>query len=166
MVTKHELIAAVWGGARVSETALPQTIAAIRRGLEDDADEPKIVQPVRARGYRFAAPIEGRGPTPSAPRLGGAAHPLVGRDPLLARVRALLAEARGHALFVAGDPGAGKTRALAEMGAIAREAGARVVAARCEGHGAPDPWPWTPLFRTLAPEAAAALPEAHAPAPF
>jgi predicted ATPase/DNA-binding winged helix-turn-helix (wHTH) protein len=157
VVTKQELIAAVWGGARVSETALPQTIAAMRRALEDDADEPKIIQTVRARGYRFAAPIAGRTRPPSAPRLGGAAHPLVGREELVARVCGLLQLARGQVLLLTGDPGAGKTRALAEIGALARDAGARAIGARCEEGGAPDLWPWMQVLRALAPADAEAV---------
>src|SRR5688572_15631394 len=55
VVTKRELLDTVWRGAIVTENTIPQAVAAIRRALGDDDAAPRIVQTVRARGYRFIA---------------------------------------------------------------------------------------------------------------
>jgi predicted ATPase len=68
-------------------------------------------------------------------------------------VRVLLGDAsasRGPVALLPGAPGAGKTRALAEIGALARAAGGQVLAARCEEQSAPDLWPWGQVLRACA----------------
>ncbi len=58
VVTKEELLAAVWGGAFVEEGALPQAIHSLRKALGDDARQPRYVQTIPKRGYRLLAPVE------------------------------------------------------------------------------------------------------------
>ena len=81
------------------------------------------------------------------------AHPLVGRDPVLADVRGAVQRAltgRGGLLLVTGEAGIGKTALAAETAAYARSAGAAVGWAACSADdGAPGFWPWLQIFRSL-----------------
>jgi eukaryotic-like serine/threonine-protein kinase len=57
---------------------------------------------------------------------------------------------RGRIVFLAGEPGIGKTRTSEEVAAIAARRGARVWMGRChEGGGAPAFWPWVQILRGL-----------------
>ncbi|HET6548176.1 MAG TPA: AAA family ATPase [Solirubrobacter sp.] len=99
--------------------------------LEDRLDRELSVRPARetrrllAEIRAGAAPPLGRAPLPAAlaPRGG----PLVGRD---AELRRLRAATRG-AVLLAGEPGIGKTRLLAEAGRAAYAGGAAVRYGRC-----------------------------------
>jgi DNA-binding winged helix-turn-helix (wHTH) protein/TolB-like protein/Tfp pilus assembly protein PilF len=53
LVTKDELLAAVWAGAAVEDGAIAAQIAAVRRALGDGLDGARWVQTVPGRGYRF-----------------------------------------------------------------------------------------------------------------
>lgn len=55
LVTKTELLDAVWGDTAVTENSLTQCLTEIRRMLEDDAQQ--MVRTVARRGYIFTAPI-------------------------------------------------------------------------------------------------------------
>ena len=56
LVTKDELIAAVWAVPYVSDMALAACIREIRRALEEPVHAPQFVETVRGRGYGFLAP--------------------------------------------------------------------------------------------------------------
>jgi TolB-like protein/DNA-binding winged helix-turn-helix (wHTH) protein len=55
---KEQLLQAVWPGTFVSDDALKHCISELRRVLEDDAREPKIIQTIPKRGYRLLASVE------------------------------------------------------------------------------------------------------------
>lgn len=57
VVSKEELIAAVWGGAFVEEGALSQAVHSLRKALGDDAKQPRYIQTLPRRGYRLIAPV-------------------------------------------------------------------------------------------------------------
>jgi adenylate cyclase len=57
LVTKGELLRAVWGDIQVSEDGLRDYLREIRQALGDDAEAPRFVQTVRGRGYRFLPAI-------------------------------------------------------------------------------------------------------------
>ena len=70
LVTKEELISAVWDGAVVTDNALTRCIKEVRQALGDDAKNPRYVETVPRVGYRFVAKVEERpdaGEPPSAP---------------------------------------------------------------------------------------------------
>ncbi|MBY0273965.1 winged helix-turn-helix domain-containing protein, partial [Candidatus Binatia bacterium] len=58
LVTKGELIEAVWRGTVIEEKVLNASIAEIRRALRDDARAPRYVETVPRRGFRFVAPVD------------------------------------------------------------------------------------------------------------
>ena len=57
VVPRDELLDAVWGDAVVMEEALTQAVSQLRRILGDDPRRPRIIETIRKRGYRIAAPV-------------------------------------------------------------------------------------------------------------
>jgi DNA-binding winged helix-turn-helix (wHTH) protein/tetratricopeptide (TPR) repeat protein len=53
LVTKDELLDAVWGELHVTDGALKRCVADLRKALGDPADEPRYIQTLHGRGYRF-----------------------------------------------------------------------------------------------------------------
>src|ERR1700704_3426287 len=58
LVTKDQLLDAVWPDANVTENALAQAMSELRQALDDDAGAPAFIKTVARRGYRFIAPVE------------------------------------------------------------------------------------------------------------
>ena len=56
-IEKRELLDAVWNGVFVTEDNLVQAIMEIRRALRDNKDDPRFIQTVPRRGYRFLAEV-------------------------------------------------------------------------------------------------------------
>lgn len=61
VVTKQELMDAVWGDRFVSETAVTSRIKQVRRALGDDGRAQAMVRTVHGRGYRFVGRVEDPG---------------------------------------------------------------------------------------------------------
>src|SRR5215470_12579380 len=57
LVTKDELLDAVWKDTFVTPNALTRAVAQLRKGLSDDAESPRLIETVAKRGYRFVAPV-------------------------------------------------------------------------------------------------------------
>jgi adenylate cyclase len=57
LVTKEEIIAAVWGRTVVESANLTVQISILRRILDERRTEGSCIQTVAARGYRFVAPV-------------------------------------------------------------------------------------------------------------
>ena len=57
LVTKDELLDAVWKDTFVTPNALTRAIAQVRKALGDDAHEARVIETVSKRGYRFIAPV-------------------------------------------------------------------------------------------------------------
>jgi DNA-binding winged helix-turn-helix (wHTH) protein/tetratricopeptide (TPR) repeat protein len=58
LVTKEDLLEALWPGANVTENALSQAVSELRHALGDDAAAPTFIKTVARRGYRFIAPVD------------------------------------------------------------------------------------------------------------
>jgi pimeloyl-ACP methyl ester carboxylesterase len=58
VVTKDELLDAVWGDRFVSESALTSRIKAARQAVGDSGREQRVIRTVHGRGYQFVAPID------------------------------------------------------------------------------------------------------------
>src|SRR2546426_3395944 len=123
LVTKEELLKAVWPETYVSEGLLSTYIRDLRTVLGDDPAAPRFIETVVRRGYRFIAPLTTAPPVTShksqVPR-SDAQHSalrtqhsvLVGREPELAQLHEWLAKALSgehQVVFVTGEPGIGKT---------------------------------------------------------
>jgi DNA-binding winged helix-turn-helix (wHTH) protein len=59
VVSKNELIDAVWEGRFIAEATLTRSIADLRRALGDTERERRYIQTIAKRGYRLIAPISG-----------------------------------------------------------------------------------------------------------
>jgi DNA-binding winged helix-turn-helix (wHTH) protein/tetratricopeptide (TPR) repeat protein len=117
LVTKNELLDAVWNHQFVSESVLKTVIRKLRTVLEDDARQPRFIETVSRRGYRFIAAVT---PIPTAP-LPRASIPdvglpheriFIGREDALLRLRRawdLACNGRHAVVWVTGDPGIGKS---------------------------------------------------------
>src|SRR5499433_1597965 len=132
LVSKDTLLDAVWPETAVSDAVVRVAIGELRRALGDTVRAPQFIATVPRRGYRFLAPVTQAMP-PDAPRLASPAPPpapalslptsagchvrlaatrLVGREAVLVRLHAALAQARQGVrqfLFLTGEPGIGKT---------------------------------------------------------
>jgi DNA-binding winged helix-turn-helix (wHTH) protein/TolB-like protein/Tfp pilus assembly protein PilF len=58
LVERRELIHAVWGDSFVTDHVLNRAIAQLRKLLADDSKEPRYIETVPTRGYRFIAQPE------------------------------------------------------------------------------------------------------------
>lgn len=75
LVTKDDMLAALWPGLAVTDNALTQVVSDVRQALGDDSSKPRYVETVPRRGYRFVAPIEAISPEPATAGAGEtAAH--------------------------------------------------------------------------------------------
>ena len=55
LVSKNALLDAVWGHRFVSESVLKSAISDVRSALQDDPKQPRYIETVHGRGYRFIA---------------------------------------------------------------------------------------------------------------
>jgi predicted ATPase len=139
VITKDELFRLAWPDTIVSDAALASCIQELRRALRDDARQPRYIETMHRRGYRFLM-----GPPASAPAAlaasawMGSAPAIFGREPELERMRSCLDRARAgsrQTVFVSGEPGIGKTTLVEAFLARAVEvAPLRVAWGQCVEH--------------------------------
>jgi DNA-binding winged helix-turn-helix (wHTH) protein/tetratricopeptide (TPR) repeat protein len=121
LVTKQELLNALWQNLNIGDEALKHCVNEIRRGLDDNALSPCFIETVFRRGYRFIGykaakqepeeSIHGERKAPNPLNL-VTGHSLVGRSAELAQLNHLLAksiEGIRQVAFISGDQGIGKT---------------------------------------------------------
>ena len=53
VVSQDQLIAGVWGGRSLSDNSVAVVIGQLRKALDDDAREPKLIETIPKRGYRL-----------------------------------------------------------------------------------------------------------------
>ena len=121
LVTREELVKAVWPDTRGAESAPKRCILELRAALGDQADDPRFIETVGRFGYRFIAPLttvvdsaqvadaqrfpQDRYNEPPLPTLAG-------REAELAQLHRCLEQAlhgTRQVVFVTGEPGIGKT---------------------------------------------------------
>ena len=118
LVTRDQLLDAVWGHRFVTPSTLNRVIALARRAFADDADGQRFIQTVHGAGYRYVGPVEKAvsmpaeprarfGPPPSA-RLPARLQALIGREQELEQIEDLVGA--GRALTILGTGGMGKTQ--------------------------------------------------------
>src|ERR1700731_2666659 len=55
LVTKEELLQAVWGSTFVEEGNLKQYISHLRKALGDNSEDPRLIVTIPRKGYQFTA---------------------------------------------------------------------------------------------------------------
>jgi adenylate cyclase len=63
VLSKEQIIQAVWPDIFVSNEVLRYSISELRRAFEDDARNPRIIQTISRRGYRLIAQVSPKAPT-------------------------------------------------------------------------------------------------------
>ena len=124
VVTKDDLLAAVWGGRIVSESALTSRINAARVAIGDSGAAQRLIRTLRGRGFRFIAEVreqqerqaESVTPEVAQPRLDAAATSAL----------ELPGEARDRIV-----PAASRRASIAVMPFADRSVAARVHGRRC-----------------------------------
>ena len=118
VVTKDELVDAVWNGRFISDSALSTAIKAARSAVGDDGRSQKVIRTLHGLGFRFVAELrdasaEAENPAvegndlPSRTNLRRRRRELIGRDTEKASVIAQLKD--GRIVSIVGTGGAGKT---------------------------------------------------------
>ena len=122
LVTKNALLDSVWGHRFVTESVLKSTISELRAALHDDAKQPRYIETVSRRGYRFIASVNAPAALAQAAAQ-SAPSAMIGRVEPLERLRAAWQLAAGgtrQIVWIAGEAGVGKTtlaeRFIAEVG--------------------------------------------------
>ena len=57
LVTKDELLDAVWAGTFVTPNVLSRAVAQIRKALGEETHDVRYIETLPKRGYRFIAPV-------------------------------------------------------------------------------------------------------------
>jgi TolB-like protein len=73
VVSKDELIAAVWNGRIISESAVSSRITAVRQAVGDSGEQQRLIRTVARKGFRFVGEIQESSREDAHPALQGAA---------------------------------------------------------------------------------------------
>ena len=146
LIRKDELIERVWKASAMSDGALSNAIAKLRKALGQGARDREPIETVHGRGYRFHAKHQ---PAPAA--LGAPSEPFVGRHELIEQLEGVLeqvAAGAGRLILLSGEAGIGKSRLLSELALRACARGFGVRRGLCYPGGvAPAYWPWVEIIR-------------------
>ena len=158
LLTKDVLLDAVWGHQFVSESVLKTAISDLRTVLGDNPREPRFIETVPRRGYRFiAVPAAEPAAPPRAATavVAAAAGPqpsssFIGRADAIARLQQAWNQAGGGqraVVWVAGEPGIGKTSLIEQF--VANLGGIACARGQCvEHYGSGEPY--LPVLEALA----------------
>jgi predicted ATPase/DNA-binding winged helix-turn-helix (wHTH) protein/tetratricopeptide (TPR) repeat protein len=120
VISKEELLDAVWNHRFVTESALTSRIKSARQVIGDNGRDQQMIRTVHGRGYRFVAAIDAdgdrtdRSPVAVRRRLPVQTTPFVGRRDELRRIAELLGSAECRLLTITAPGGMGKTRLAVE----------------------------------------------------
>ncbi len=162
LVTKQQVLDAVWPGTFVGDAVLKDSVRQLREALGDDAEGPTYIETAHRRGYRFIARIsapallqasEAESRTGAAselkPALDHATLPgvarVLGREPELAKLRTWFERALSgdrQIVFITGEAGIGKTTLVeASLKQAVDLPGIRIARGQClEHYGAGEPY--------------------------
>jgi DNA-binding winged helix-turn-helix (wHTH) protein len=166
MVSKETLLQTVWPNICVTDAVLSVYIAEVRKALGDEPKEPKFIETMHRRGYRFIAAITAV-PQPAftetviaseatirpmsreaATMIGS--RPLVGREKEIAflqeRLEAAL-QGNGNVVFITGQAGIGKTRLIRELRGQAERQSCQWFEGKYERTASQPYGPWTDIIR-------------------
>jgi DNA-binding response OmpR family regulator len=105
LVSKDELLDAVWGHRHVSESVLKTIINQLRSLLGDDPRTPRYIETLHRRGYRFIAEVAAESTARPRPPQEGSPHTILAVDDepeLLSMLEEYLGS-RGYRVVTAGN---------------------------------------------------------------
>jgi len=153
LVTQDELLDALWPETYVQPQVLRTYILDLRKALGDDARQPRFIQSLHKRGYRFVAPVREQSTAASTPIPETRSCGIVGRatemDLLNRHIRRALTIER-QVVIVTGDSGIGKT---ALVSAFSRQLDPSLCVTVAGGHcvqGFSRSEPYYPVMEALA----------------
>jgi predicted ATPase/DNA-binding winged helix-turn-helix (wHTH) protein len=166
LITKEELLNAVWPGTFVAEGVLKVVVRQLRGVLGDDPKSPRFIETAHRRGYRFIGQVAEREPMKETDQQNRQSHSalrsaklaadfperVVGRDEALSRMGSWLQKMLGRErqiVFVTGEAGIGKT-ALVDtfVQRIAADGSIRIARGQClEQYGASEAY--LPVFDAI-----------------
>lgn len=140
LVTHDELLAQVWRGAVVSDSAMRSHMHELRQVLGEG-----VIETVIGRGYRFIAELRDDVAVQATPEPARGDPLVVGRDAELELLHAALARAalerRRQLCFVTGEPGIGKSTLVRTFLAGLDRHSVIIAQGSCfEQHGTPEPY--------------------------
>jgi predicted ATPase len=116
LITHDELLDALWPETYVQPQVLRTYVLELRKVLGDDAGQPRFIQTLPKRGYRFVAQVTDWTATDTDAAEGASAQlrtaPIFGRDEELELLKAqvrMLATGQRRVVFITGEAGIGKT---------------------------------------------------------
>lgn len=122
LISHDELLDAVWPEIYVQPQVLRTYVLELRKILGDDARQPRFIESLPKRGYRFVAPVSAgdgaqatRAEYPKTCKSVGQDRAIKGRDEELEALRAHfdgLAESKRRIVFITGETGIGKSALL------------------------------------------------------
>ncbi len=145
ILTKEELLDAVWGDAIVGDAVLKVCVRELRKALGDTSSDSRFIETVHRRGYRWRGPSA---PKQHVSKIEAVSPPLVsqpgeqpglfGRETELARLHEDFARAESgvrQILFVSGEPGIGKTALCAAfLSSLRTQSEAWIAKGQCAEH--------------------------------
>src|SRR6185312_5242524 len=152
LVTKQQVLDAVWPDTFVGEAVLKDSIRQLREALHDDAAEPLYIETAHRRGYRFIGKLseptaKTSAVSSSSPAFEGSsnhatvradAQEVLGRDAELSKLRTWLKRAiagERQTVFITGEPGIGKTTLMqAFLRQMSRDSAILVARGQCLEH--------------------------------
>ena len=163
LVTKDQLLEALWPGTWVTDSALKSCVRELREVLGDDSKAPRFIETVHRRGYRFIGKVANTR-FPASKRKASVdvpqpilknwqpTTPFVGRDSELARLHSLFGtvlNGERRLVCVTGEAGIGKTTLVdAFLSQLRARYTLRIGQAQCiEHYGAGEPY--LPIFEAL-----------------
>lgn len=155
LLSKDALLDAVWGHRHVSDSVLKTAISELRTVLGDDPRQPRFIETVSRRGYRFIAALSPGatslpGPDVEPVAVGQPSSPFVGRADAVARLQRAWERAKGGeraVVWLAGEPGIGKTTLIEHF--VSGLGGVACARGQCvEHYGAGEPY--LPVLEALA----------------
>ena len=138
IVTKDELLDAVWPDTVVGDAVLKVCIRELRLALQDDSKRPTFIETAHRRGYRFLVHAQSVEDRPNdRPRFTSATiqpslAPVVGREMELQAIQACWDKAcagQRQVLLLSGEAGIGKTTLLEDY--CSKQSGLKLVRGSC-----------------------------------
>src|SRR5215471_3193197 len=107
LVTKDDLLEAVWAGTVVSDSVLKGCIREVRQALSDDVQQPRYIATVHRRGYRFIAPLSDPQSQSEPPTGPGDQQGAAGETAIVRKLAAILsADVQGYSRLMGDDEAA------------------------------------------------------------